>query len=87
MKKQCVPKLNWSCPSDAVWQIPDNTLRVATVNELFLLVKSSDKINHDLTYPFENCVDCEETDVEEVEYHLGRLKIPEKRVTCITEFR
>ena len=71
MKRKTVPKLNWSCPSDAVWQSVDNTLRCFTVNEIFILLKSSDKINHDMAYPFENCVDCEETDVSDVEYNLA----------------
>ena len=30
--------------------------RCMTVNDVFLLLKSSDKINHDLTCPFEHCI-------------------------------
>ena len=31
MKKRVVPKLNWSCPSDAKWQMPDNTVRIGLI--------------------------------------------------------
>ena len=41
--KKSVPKLNWSCPSDASWQMSDNSVMAMTVNEVFLLLKSSDK--------------------------------------------
>jgi hypothetical protein len=56
-RKAVVPKLNWSCPSDALHFSPDASLKCMSPNEVFLLLKSSDKINHDLTYPFENCHD------------------------------
>ena len=56
-RKAVVPKLNWSCPSDALHFSPDQSLKCMSPNEVFLLLKSSDKINHDLTYPFENCHD------------------------------
>ena len=38
MKKRVVPKLNWSCPSDAKWQMPDNTVRIG----LILICNKSD---------------------------------------------
>jgi hypothetical protein len=71
MKHRLVPKLNWSCPSDAVWQSIDNTLRCCSVNEIFLLLKSSDKINHDLSCPFEYSTDCDENDFGGLTYYLG----------------
>ena len=43
MGKKSVPKLNWSCPSDASWQMSDNSVMAMTVNEVFVLLKSSDK--------------------------------------------
>jgi len=61
-RKAVVPKLNWSCPSDALHFSPDASLKCMSPNEVFLLLKSSDKINHDLTYPFENCHDSDSTD-------------------------
>lgn len=43
------PKLNWSSPQDAIWISPSNSTRCVTVNDVYLLLKSSDYIAHDLT--------------------------------------
>jgi len=85
MKKRVVPKLNWSCPSDAKWQMPDNTVRCMTVNDIFLLLKSSDKINHDLTYPFEYCEDTTDDDTEGVKITLALQRFA--KLKPISEFR
>jgi hypothetical protein len=47
------PKLNWSSPKDASWIALDGTLRCRTPNEIFLLLKSSDFIMHDLNHAYE----------------------------------
>jgi len=44
-------KMNWSSPSDSEWVCPD--LQCATSNEVFNLLKSSEKINQDLLSPFQ----------------------------------
>ena len=44
------PKLNWSACDDAKW-IQCNGDKCANLSEVFLLLKSSDKIVHDLTEP------------------------------------
>ncbi|XP_071816947.1 translation initiation factor eIF2 assembly protein-like isoform X2 [Apostichopus japonicus] len=49
------PKLNWSSPKDAAWIAAGNTLRSYNFNEIFILLKSSDFVTHDLTMPFELC--------------------------------
>ncbi|XP_038054471.1 cell division cycle protein 123 homolog [Patiria miniata] len=54
------PKLNWSAPRDASWMACGNTLQCSCVNDIFLLLKSSDFVTHDLTSPFEHCTDCEQ---------------------------
>jgi len=84
MKHRTVPKLNWSSPSDAL-HMSDNTLKCSRVNQIFLLLKSSDKVNHDLTYAFENCNDCEETDVKDVQYTLALQTFA--RLQPASEFR
>lgn len=43
------PKLNWSSPRDAVWILPENILKCYTIEDVFLLLKSSDIISNDLS--------------------------------------
>ncbi|KAL4872065.1 hypothetical protein BDV12DRAFT_162967 [Aspergillus spectabilis] len=50
------PKLNWSAPKDATWMSATNDLQCRTPNDIYLLLKSSDFITHDLEHPFDNCV-------------------------------
>lgn len=50
------PKLNWSSPKDAKWISPhQNTLKCTTPNDIYLLLKSSSFVSHDLTRAFEDC--------------------------------
>lgn len=42
-----VPKLNWSCPKDAVW-MNGGTLKCETAGDVYLLLKSSDFVAFDL---------------------------------------
>ncbi|KAJ3247520.1 hypothetical protein HDU78_003933 [Chytriomyces hyalinus] len=56
------PKLNWSSPKDASWMTLDGTLRCKTSADIFLLLKSSDFIAHDLTCPFDACSAPNETE-------------------------
>lgn len=42
------PKLNWSAPVDSTWMLPDNTMRCLNANDVYMLLKSSDHINHDI---------------------------------------
>lgn len=60
-----VPKLNWSAPKDATWISRTNDMECSTANEIYLLLKSSDFITHDLEQAFDGCVD-----TAEVPYHL-----------------
>ncbi|UJR21028.1 hypothetical protein I4U23_024128 [Adineta vaga] len=49
------PKLNWSSPKDARWMISDSRLKCTNLADVFLLLKSSDFITHDLCEPFKHC--------------------------------
>lgn len=60
-----VPKLNWSAPKDATWMSTTNDMECRTANEVYLLLKSSDFITHDLEQAFDGCVD-----TADVPYHL-----------------
>jgi hypothetical protein len=51
------PKLNWTSPKDASWIMFGNTLKCTTEHEIYLLLKSSDFIMHDLKHSYENCID------------------------------
>ncbi|KAF9088938.1 hypothetical protein BGX23_007008 [Mortierella sp. AD031] len=51
------PKLNWSSPRDASWIATTNTLKCQNPADIFLLLKSSDFIAHDLAHAYEDCSD------------------------------
>lgn len=42
------PKLNWTCPRDAIWMTSDKSLKCSSAGEVFLLLKASDFVHHDL---------------------------------------
>ncbi|GLI65690.1 hypothetical protein VaNZ11_009297 [Volvox africanus] len=43
-----VPKLNWSCPSDALWVSASGSLACRNADEVLLLLKCSDRVAHDV---------------------------------------
>ena len=50
------PKLNWSSPKDAKWISPhQNTLKCTSPNDIYLLLKSSSFVSHDLEHAFDEC--------------------------------
>ncbi|KAM0461835.1 hypothetical protein ACHAO4_001020 [Trichoderma viride] len=52
------PKLNWSSPKDAKWISPhQNTLKCTSPNDIYLLLKSSSFVSHDLLHAFDDCTD------------------------------
>lgn len=64
-----IPKLNWSAPRDAVWMIPGNTMKCTSADDVYLLLKSSDFIVHDLTHMFDDCIE-NDGDTNDVEFEL-----------------
>jgi D123 len=54
---KAIPKLNWSAPKDATWISATNSLECRSPNDIYLLLKSSDFVTHDLEHPFDDCVD------------------------------
>ncbi|KAF9349954.1 hypothetical protein BGX34_001488 [Mortierella sp. NVP85] len=64
------PKLNWSSPRDASWITTTNTLKCHHAADIFLLLKSSDFVAHDLAHAYEDCSD-------EVEGQKGVRQRPE----------
>ncbi|KAG8624153.1 hypothetical protein KVT40_009129 [Elsinoe batatas] len=67
-----VPKLNWSAPKDATWIVAGNSLECRAANDVYLLLKSSDFITHDLEHAFDGCVDWAPPSDEEKEAGLDR---------------
>ena len=52
-----VPKLNWSAPKDATWIAATNSMECWKPSDVYLLLKSSDFVTHDLEHAFDDCVD------------------------------
>ncbi|PGH09941.1 cell division cycle protein 123 [Helicocarpus griseus UAMH5409] len=50
------PKLNWSAPKDATWISATNDMECRSPNDIYLLLKSSDFVTHDLEHAFDDCV-------------------------------
>ncbi|GFQ93016.1 cell division cycle protein 123 homolog [Trichonephila clavata] len=54
------PKLNWSSPRDASWIAFNNSCCCTTVSDIYLLLKGSNFITHDLTQSYMLCEDFNE---------------------------
>jgi len=79
-------KLNWSCPKDATWVAFNNSMKCTSLSQLYLLLKSSDFVAHDLSMPFSGCEDKEDqVDSIAVSYSLVLRKWVD--VNPGTEFR
>lgn len=80
------PKLNWSAPRDAAWISYNGTLKCATPSDVYLLLKSSDRVSHDINHPFRKCEDGEDdTLLESSGYVLVLRRWLE--ISSSTEFR
>jgi hypothetical protein len=64
------PKLNWSAPKDATWINATNSMECRTPNDIYLLLKSSDFVTHDLAHAFDDTIDVDDHPNPEVPYHL-----------------
>jgi D123 len=63
-----VPKLNWSAPKDATFMSATNDMFCSSASDVYLLLKSSDFITHDLDHGFDDTVD--EGPAPAIRYHL-----------------
>ena len=51
------PKLNWSSPKDATWiSRHPNTVKCTSANDVYILLKSSSFISHDLDHAFDETI-------------------------------
>ncbi|TVY40191.1 Cell division cycle protein [Lachnellula subtilissima] len=80
------PKLNWSSPKDATWiSMTKNSMECATPNDIYLLLKSSDFITHDLEHAFDDCAENDSVTAEDINYVLVLRKWFKVNPSC--EFR
>lgn len=63
------PKLNWSAPKDATWMSATNDLQCTSASDIYLLLKSSDFITHDLDHAFDGCASDAESEPG-IPFHL-----------------
>lgn len=63
------PKLNWSAPKDATWINPTNSMDCRSANDIYLMLKSSDFITHDLAHWDDDCV-ADSSNDESLQYTL-----------------
>lgn len=64
------PKLNWSAPKDATWINATNSMECRTPNDIYLLLKSSDFVTHDIAHAFDDTVDESSQAEQDIPYHL-----------------
>ena len=70
------PKLNWSAPRDASWMSPSGTTKCQGAGDIILLLKSSEFIAHDLTLPYEGCIDFAPGTEEQGAAAVAAAKLP-----------
>ncbi|ORX65321.1 D123-domain-containing protein [Anaeromyces robustus] len=78
------PKLNWSAPKDAAWISISQSLKCTNPSEIFLLLKSSDFINHDISHAYENCSDYKAPSNEHIEKPDSKSQSPQVNEKSIT---
>ncbi|KAL0048552.1 hypothetical protein WJX82_005697 [Trebouxia sp. C0006] len=81
-----IPKLNWSCPKDATWITASNSIKCTNADEVLLLLKSSDRVAHDICNTFDSCGGQPQQDVP---YTLVLKKYydlkPEREFRCFVQ--
>ena len=81
-----MPKLNWSAPKDATWIAATNSMDCRSPNDVYILLKSSDFITHDLEQVFDDCEDDDDDDNstnEESEDELDETAYKQKQLSQI----
>ena len=80
-------KLNWSSPQDAYWCL--NKLSCENLSDVYMLLRSSDFITHDLTEPFDKCDESTEDEKNEAMKSLKYYLIVRKwtQISPSGEFR
>ncbi|GAV26906.1 hypothetical protein PMKS-000367 [Pichia membranifaciens] len=79
------PKLNWSAPQDSTWIMTGRNMRCFSTSDLFLLLKSSDYVNHDMYHAFDETTDYDKANPPKFELELVLRKWVD--INPSTEFR
>lgn len=64
------PKLNWSAPQDSTWIMTGRNMRCYSTSDLFLLLKASDYVNHDMYHAFDEANDFDKSNTPNFELEL-----------------
>jgi hypothetical protein len=83
-----VPKLNWSTPKDATHMaLNKNTMECQSPQDIYLLLKSSDFITHDLEHAFDDCIDTPPTSMKASDIPYILVLRPYFQINTAFEFR
>lgn len=83
-----VPKLNWSAPKDALHMaLSKNSMECCSPSDIYLLLKSSIFVTHDLEHAFDDCVDSatHKLSTSDIQYTL--VLRPYFKINTAFEFR
>jgi D123 len=83
-----VPKLNWSAPKDALHMaLSKNSMECKSANDIYLLLKSSIFITHDLEHAFDDCVDSSPKTISTADISYTLILRPFFKINTAFEFR
>ena len=83
-----VPKLNWSAPKDALHMaLSKNSMECKSANDIYLLLKSSIFITHDLEHAFDDCVDSTPKTITPADISYNLILRPFFDINTSFEFR
>jgi D123 len=83
-----VPKLNWSSPKDALHMaLTKNSMACKSANDIYLLLKSSIFVTHDLEHAFDDCVGLPSQDLTLADIPYKLILRPFFKINTFFEFR
>jgi hypothetical protein len=83
-----MPKLNWSSPKDALHMaLSKNSMACKSANDIYLLLKSSIFVTHDLEHAFDDCVGLPSQDPTLADIPYKLILRPFFKINTSFEFR
>lgn len=85
-----IPKFTWSVPIDAKWISHDKSLKCQNLDEVMMLIKSSDFVTHDIEHAFDDCYESESQSCKRSLCHKLNLRewvdiIPSSEFRCFAK--